>query len=93
MNYTDDKIDDFDFLMPDSELVFYDDEHGFCINTQDAFRYINECIKEVKRLTNFHSYEVPIEYGDGTQTTEKMCPLYEINSILNRTFGIFEKGE
>lgn len=95
MNYPDDKIDDFDFLTPDSELVFYDNEHGFCINTQDVMDYIKkavtERVEEVKKLSDFHSYEVPIEYGDGTQTTEKMCPMYELDGILNRVFNVFEK--
>lgn len=60
-------------------------------NTLDSINpAITECVGEVKKLADFHSYKVPIEYGDGTQATEKMCPLYEINSILNRTFGVFE---
>ena len=50
---------------------------------------ITERVKEVKKLADFHSYKVPIEYGDGTQATEKMCPMYELDGILNRVFNVF----
>lgn len=34
------KLSKIDFLMPESELVFYDNDHGFCINTQDVLEHI-----------------------------------------------------
>ena len=34
------KLSNIDFLMPESELVFYDNDHGFCINTQDVLEHI-----------------------------------------------------
>ena len=39
-------------------------------------------IKEIKRLAEFHSVEVPIVYGDGTEATDKMLPLDELSKIL-----------
>lgn len=33
------------FLMPESELVFYDNDHGFCINTQDVLEHIERYVQ------------------------------------------------
>ena len=83
---------------PDDELAkAIADVRDLVVEYKNALDSVNpaitERVEEVKKLAEFHSYEVPIEYGDGIKATEKMCPLYEINSILNRTFGVFKKGE
>ena len=33
---------DLQFLQPESENVFYDSDHGFCINTQDVLDYLRK---------------------------------------------------
>ncbi len=37
---------------------------------------------EIKELAKFHSVEVPMVYGDGTETTDKMVSLEELGRIL-----------
>jgi hypothetical protein len=39
------KLLNIDFLMPESELVFYDNDHGFCINTQDVLEHIERYVQ------------------------------------------------
>ena len=39
------KLSNIDFLMPESELTFYDNDHGFCINTQDVLEHIERYIQ------------------------------------------------
>ena len=39
------KLSNIDFLMPESELVFYDNDHGFCINTQDVLEHIERYVQ------------------------------------------------
>ena len=36
---------DLQFLQPESEYVFYDSDHGFCINTQDVL----DCLRKELR--------------------------------------------
>ena len=36
---------DLQFLQPESENVFYDSDHGFCINTQDVL----DCLRKELR--------------------------------------------
>lgn len=31
-----------DMLLPESPYVFYDSDHGFCINTEDVFNLIEQ---------------------------------------------------
>ena len=39
-------------------------------------------VEEIKYLAEFHSDKVPVVYGDGEQSVEKMLPLYELSTIL-----------
>lgn len=32
----------YDALLPESPYVFYDSDHGFCINTEDVFNLIEQ---------------------------------------------------
>ena len=32
----------YDMLLPESPYVFYDSDHGFCINTEDVFNLIEQ---------------------------------------------------
>ena len=39
-------------------------------------------VEEIEHLAEFHSDKVPVIYGDGEQSVEKMLPLYELSTIL-----------
>ena len=39
-------------------------------------------VEEIEHLAEFHSDKVPVVYGDGEQSVEKMLPLYELSTIL-----------
>ena len=41
-----------------------------------------EVLREIEELARFHSVEVPMIYGDGTETTDKMVSLEELGRIL-----------
>jgi len=39
-------------------------------------------VEEIEYLAEFHSDKVPVVYGDGEQSVEKMLPLNELSTIL-----------
>ena len=45
-------------------------------------RYFLIRSSSIKELAKFHSIEVPMVYGDGTETTDKMVSLEELGRIL-----------
>ncbi|MCR5008245.1 MAG: hypothetical protein K6A76_06655 [Oribacterium sp.] len=44
---------------------------------------IKGIVNEIRELAKFHSVEVPVRYGDGTETVDKMLPLEELDVILS----------
>lgn len=53
---------------------------------------MDKAIKEIMELADFHSVNVPVEYGDGTVSCEKMVPLSELNAILYEILGDGKTG-
>lgn len=51
-------------------------------NTKYRKEWFEEVASEIKELAKFHSVEVPMVYGDGTETTGRMVPLEELGRIL-----------
>ena len=51
-------------------------------NTRYYKEWFEEVAGEIKELARFHSIEVPMVYGDGTETTDKMVSLEELGRIL-----------
>lgn len=51
-------------------------------NTEYCKEWFAEVMDEIKELAKFHSVEVPMVYGDGTETTDKMVSLEELGLIL-----------
>lgn len=51
-------------------------------NTKYRKEWFEEVMGEIKELARFHSVEVPMVYGDGTETTDKMISLEELGLIL-----------
>lgn len=45
--------------------------------------YRESIIKEIKELAGFHSVDIPVQYGDGTSSVEKMLSLAELDTILS----------
>ena len=39
-------------------------------------------LDEIEKLAEFHSVEVPVIYGDGTKSMEKMISMEELSKIL-----------
>ena len=52
-------------------------------NTKYRKEWFAEVRSEIEKLTRFHSVEVPMVYGDGTETTDKMVSLEELGRILS----------
>lgn len=50
---------------------------------------IKSIVNEIRELAKFHSVEVPMVYGDGTEAVDKMLPLEELDVIL----GELAEGE
>ena len=48
---------------------------------------------EIRELAEFHSVEVPVQYGDGTEAVDKMLPLEELDLILCELTEVDEKGD
>lgn len=53
---------------------------------------MDKAINEIMELADFHSVGVPVEYGDGTVSHEKMVPLSELNAILYEILGDGKAG-
>ena len=51
-------------------------------NTRYRKEWFEEVMSEIKELAKFHSIEVPMVYGDGTETADKMVSLEELGRIL-----------
>ncbi len=51
-------------------------------NTEYRKEWFEEVMCEIKELAKLHSVEVPMVYGDGTETTDKMVSLEELGRIL-----------
>ncbi len=51
-------------------------------NTKYRKEWFEEVMGEIKELAKFHSIEIPMVYGDGTETTDKMVSLEELGRIL-----------
>lgn len=51
-------------------------------NTRYRKEWFEEVMGEIKELAKFHSVEIPMVYGDGTETTDKMVSLEELGRIL-----------
>ena len=51
-------------------------------NTKYRKEWFEEVMGEIKELAKLHSIEVPMIYGDGTETTDKMISLEELGRIL-----------
>lgn len=45
--------------------------------------YRKGIMKEIKELASFHSADVPVQYGDGTASVEKMISLAELDTVLS----------
>ena len=45
--------------------------------------YRKGIMKELKELASFHSADVPVQYGDGTASVEKMISLAELDTVLS----------
>ncbi len=54
-------------------------------NTEYRKEWFEEVMNEIKKLAKFHSVEVPMVYGDGTETTDKVVSLEELGRILAET--------
>lgn len=52
-------------------------------NTKYSKEWFEEVVSEIKELAKLHSIEVPMVYGDGTETTDKMISLEELGRILS----------
>lgn len=52
-------------------------------NTKYRKEWFEEVRGEIEELAKFHSIEVPMVYGDGTETTDKMVSLEELGRILS----------
>lgn len=48
---------------------------------------------EIRELAKFHSVEVPVQYGDGTEAVDKMLPLEELDVILSELTEFDKEGE
>lgn len=51
-------------------------------NTEYRKEWFEEVMGEIKELAKFHSIEVPMVYGDGEETVDKMVSLEELGRIL-----------
>lgn len=51
-------------------------------NTRYRKEWFEEVAGEIKELARLNSVEVPMVYGDGTETTDKMVSLEELGRIL-----------
>lgn len=51
-------------------------------NTRYRKEWFEEVMGEIKELAKFHSIEVPMVYGDGEETVDKMVSLEELGRIL-----------
>lgn len=51
--------------------------------TERKKEWFKDIRKEIEQLAKFHSIEVPMVYGDGEETTDKMIPLEELERILS----------
>ena len=51
-------------------------------NTKYRKEWFEEVMCEIKELAKLHSTDVPMVYGDGTETTDKMVSLEELGRIL-----------
>ena len=47
----------------------------------------NKQLHEIETLAELHAIDIPVVYGDGTKTIEKMLPLDELGKILCEVFG------
>lgn len=47
-------------------------------------------VNEVRKLAEFHSINVPMIYGDGTETSEKAVTIVELDQILDIVFNEHE---
>lgn len=52
-------------------------------NTKYRKEWFAEVKGEIKELAEFHSVEVPVVYGDGEESTDKMISLTELEQILS----------
>ena len=52
-------------------------------NTKYRKEWFAEVRNEIEELAKFHSVEVPMVYGDGEETTDKMVSLEELGRILS----------
>ncbi len=52
-------------------------------NTKYRKEWFEKVMGEIKKLAKFHSIEIPMVYGDGTETTDKMVSLEELEKILS----------
>ncbi len=51
-------------------------------DTKSRKEWFEEVMGEIKELAEFHSVEVPMVYGDGEETVDKMISLEELGRIL-----------
>ncbi len=51
-------------------------------NTKYRKEWFEEVRSEIEELARFYSIEVPMVYGDGEETTDKMLSLEELGRIL-----------
>ena len=51
-------------------------------NTKHRKKWFEEVVGEIKELARFHSTDVPMVYGDGEETVDKMVSLGELSLIL-----------
>ena len=77
---------------------FVADEIGillFQLIEKDKLRkdIIRNMTGEIKELADFHSVEVPVVYGDGTESLDKVLPLDELGHILYCIQNPEEEGE
>ncbi len=68
-------------LQPDSQYVFYDDQHGFCINTNDVLMLLQPERKKKGKWIRITQGAMPEQY---------MCPFchrtvetYDIEELLS----------
>ncbi len=52
-------------------------------NTKYRKEWFEKVRSEIEELAKFHSIDVPMIYGDGTETTDKMVSLEELGRILS----------
>lgn len=48
---------------------------------------MDEIFDEIIELAKFHSVDVPIIYGDGEESTDKMISIHELKIILEEIKG------